>query len=289
MRTTGFRLGSAAVCLCVCMVSAPPAQAADKDMIELQRQMAALNERVNNVQALLNTLQSTMAEKLGGQATLLQQALEGVNQIHAANVAAAKTLSDALSQQQQKIEAPVAALNARLDQIVQTTSTTQESITEMNSRLGKMEQRLVDMENLMHVLQAPAPQVPGGPPAGVTAQGLFQDATRDQLSGKTDLAMEEFQNYLKYFGDTESAAGAQFHIGEMLLQQGKPDQAVQAFDMVAGQFPMSAKAPDALYQKAQALKQQNRRTQAAQVLNQLVRQYPDSDAAAKAKADLAHK
>jgi len=289
MQYTGIGFSGALAWLCLAGMPAA-APAADKDLIELQRQVAILADHVNNLQTSFTTMQAGMSEKLGAQAALVQQTLDGVNQIHAANAAAAKTLADTLIEQDQKISAPIAALNARIDQMTQAFSAAQENIADMSSRLGKLEQRMVDMENLMKVLQAgppQAPQTPGGPPAGVTAQGLFQDASRDQLSGKDDLALQEFNDYLKYFGDTESAAAAQFHIGEILLKLGKTDQAVQSFDMVAGQYPMTGKAPDALYLKAQALRKQGQRTQANQVLNQLVRQYPDSDAAAQAKADLA--
>ena len=147
------------------------------------------------------------------------------------------------------------------------------------------------MENAVKVIQAPpapppAPQEPGGPPTGVTAQGLFQGATPDQLSGNSDLALQEYRDYLKYFGGTEMAAASQFHIGEILLDQGKLDDAIQAFDTVVNQYPTSTKAPDALYLKSQALKKEGKRSLALQALNQLVRQYPDSDAANHAKTEL---
>jgi tol-pal system protein YbgF len=288
MRLTGIRFACALAGFCASIVGAPAAaRAADKGLIELQRQVANLSDRFNTLQAAFNTTQSNTSEKLGAEAALLQQTLDGVNQIRAANAVAAKTLADSLNQQEQKVAMPVAALNARIDQLIQTVSTTQENMADLSSRMGKMEQRLADIENLVKVLQVQPAQTPGGPPPGVTAQGLSQDAARDQLSGKYDLALQEYTDYLKYFGDTEAAASAQFHIGEILALQGKTDQAIQAFDLAAGQYPMSGKAPEALYAKAQALKKAGKKVEATKVLNQLVRQYPDSDAAANAKADLA--
>ena len=150
--------------------------------------------------------------------------------MQAANAAAAKAIADSLSQQEQKVAVPIAGMNARIDQLIQTMSAAQENIGDMNSRLSKLEQRMIDMENLIKVLQSPqpqAPQTPGGPPAGMTAQGLSQDAQRDMLSGKLDLALQEYTDYLKYFGDTEAAAGAQFQIGEIQLKQGNLDQAIR--------------------------------------------------------------
>lgn len=292
MSCTWFRFSGALAWVCALVLGSPAtALAADKDIVELQREVAIITEQVNNLQTTLNSLQSTVNEKLGAHGALLQQALDRVNQIHTENVVLAKTVADQFSQQEQKAAPPLAALNAKLDQIISEFSATQDNISDMNSHLGRLEQRIVDLANAVKVLQAapPPPSVPqaaGGPPPGVTAQGLFQDASRDRLSGNSDLALQEYRDYLKYFGDTETAASAQFHIGEILLEQGKLDDAIQAFDTVASQYPKSGKAPDALYMKAQALQQRSKRFLAAQVLSQLIRLYPDSDAANRAKAEL---
>ena len=285
MTSIRFRVPAALASACVWMAVAPAvASAADRDIVELQRQMALIGEQVNNLQTLLNSLQTNTNQKLGAQGALVQQTLDVVNQIHTQDALAVKALGDQLSQQGQKTTAPLADLNAKLDQVITQFSTTQENINDLNSRLGRLEQRMVDLQNAVKTVQPPPG--PQGLPPGTTAQGLFQNASGDQLSGKYDLALQEYRDYLKYFGDTETAASAQFHIGEILLAQGNADDAVAAFDTVAGDYPRSAKAPDALYLKAQALKKAGKRTQASQVLNLLVRLYPDSDAAGRAKAEL---
>jgi tol-pal system protein YbgF len=268
------------------------AAAADRDIVELQRDVALVGDQVKTLQTTINNLQSTVNDKLGAHGALIQQTLDGVNQIHTENAVRANTITDQLQQQQQKLTAPVASLNAKLDQLISQVSASQDNLSDLSSRLGRLEQRLVDLDNAVKVLQAPPappppnPQAPGGPPAGMTAQGLFQNATRDQLSGNSDLALQEYQVYLKYFGDTETAGSAQFHIGEILFNQGNLDDAIMAFDNVVEQYPKTSKAPDALYMKAQALRKEGKRTAAIQVLNQLVRQYPDSDVANNAKAEL---
>ncbi len=291
--STGVRFSGALVWLCASVLGSPAAaSAADKDVIELQRQVAVLADQLRTLQTALTTWQSAVDQKLGAQGALLQQALDTVTQIRADNAVATKTMAGQLSQEEQKVAVPVAALNAKIDQMIASFSAAQENIGDMNSRLGRLEQQLVDLANVVKVLQAgppppPGSQTAGGPPPGVTAQGLYQNATNDQVSGKLDLALQEYSDYLKFFGDTETAAGAQFHIGEIMLQQGNTDHAIQAFDTVATQYPQSAKAPDALYLKAQALKKEGQRAQSTQVLRDLVRLYPDSDAAGRAKTDLA--
>jgi tol-pal system protein YbgF len=273
------------------LLSTPRAFAADKDIVELQRDVALVGEQLKNVQTTVNNLQTTVNEKMGAMGVLMQQTLDRANQIHLEGAASVKSLGDQLRQQEQQIAAPLASSSAKLDQVATQISAIQDNIADLSSRLGRQEQRLVDLENAVKVLQAPPappppnPQ-PGAPPPGTSALGLFQDAQRDQLAGHSDLALQEYRDYLKYFGDTETAATAQFQIGEMLLNQGDFDDAIQAFDTVIVQNPKSRRAPDALYLKAQALQKQGNRAAAMKALNQLIRQYPDSEAAAAAKTEL---
>ena len=287
--TAGFR-GPLVWVLAVSMCVPLAASAADKEIVELQRDVALVGDQVKTLQDAINRLQTTVSEKLGAQGALTQQILDRANQIQTENAGMAKTVTDQLGQQEQKLAAPLASVNAKLDQVISQVSTTQDNLADLTSRLGRLEQRIVDLDNAVKVLQAPPAPPPaatqGGPPPGVTAQGLFQNATGDQLSGKSDLALQEYRDYLKYFGDTETAANAQFHIGEILLSGGNVEDAIQAFDTVADQYPKSSKAPDALYLKAQALQKEGNRSQAVQVLNKLIRQYPDSDAAQNAKSEL---
>lgn len=292
MNLLNVRVSLAVACLLVFFSGVAPALAADKEIVELQRQVASVTDQLNTLQSAITNLQSGLSEKLGAQSAILQQTLDRINQVHTENAVGAKTVTDQIGQQDQRVAATVAALNAKIDQMLSQFSAAQDNISDMNSRMGRLEQKIVDLSNAVKVLQAgPAPpptgpQAAGGPPPGVTAEGLFQDASRDQLSGKSGLALQEYNDYLKYFGDLEMAASAQFHIGEILLGEGNVDDAIAAFDAVATQYPKSSKAPDALYTKAEALQKQGKRPQATQVLNQLIRLYPDSDAAGRAKEEL---
>jgi tol-pal system protein YbgF len=319
------------------------ASAADKDVIELQREIASLSDQVHNLQIALSMLQSSFDQKLGSQGTLAQQTLDGVNQIRADNAVESKTVFGQLSQQEQKISIPVAALNTKIDQLVVSFSAAQENIRDMNSRMGRLEQQLIDLSNAVKALQTPASGLSSGagsglgsntsfgsgsttssglgsntssslgsgaglggpgsglgsgsgsgigttprtPPPGVTAEGLYQNAVRDELSGKTDLALQEYTQYLQYFGDTDKAANAQYQIGEIQIHQGNTDEAINAFDTVVSHYPNSTHAPDALYEKAQALKKEGQAATASQVLRRLMLLYPESDAAGRARADLA--
>src|SRR5207302_3492427 len=99
-----------------------------------------------------------------------------------------------------------------------------ENVADLSGRLAKLDSKLTDISNAIRTLQAPpaapppAPGAPGnpaaqGPPPGVSAESLFQNAFRDYSSGKDELAMDEFNQYLKYFPQTAEAPTAQYYIG----------------------------------------------------------------------------
>ena len=53
---------------------------------------------------------------------------------------------------------------------------------------------------------------------------------RDKSAGNADLAIEQFQNYLKWFGSTDLAPNAQYYIGEIKYLRGDLDGALMAFE-----------------------------------------------------------
>lgn len=261
-----------------------PALAANKDIVQLQREVALLEDRVR-------MLQRSMDERMGSILALVRQTLDRVNLAHTENAVMHNTVTERLRRMEQSVSLPVATLSTKLDQAASDSLALRESLAETDARLKRMEQKLVDVENAVRIMQAPplppsASGAMGGPPAGVTAQGLFQAATKDQLAGNYDLALQEFQEYLRYFRNTELAASSQFHIGEIAYMKGDWKSAQRSLGIVIQQYPKSGVAPDALYLKAKALLKQGRRSEAIQQLNKLVRSYRNSDAAIRAQSDL---
>ena len=95
-----------------------------------------------------------------------------MNQNHTEDAVAAKTAADQLEQQ---VAAPMADLKAKLDQVISGFSATQNNIRDMNSRLGRLEQRTVDLANLVQG------------PAGSSAVA-FRPASRGRASPRSERA-----------------------------------------------------------------------------------------------------
>ena len=142
-------------------------------------------------------------------------------------------------------------------------------------------------------LQAPAPPPPAtstqGGGAGsasdvptVSAADLYANANRDRSSNKYDIALQEFQDYLRWYGNTELAPNAQYYIGAIHYNQGAFDLAVNDFDAVLERYSENNKTPDALYQKGLALQKMGRLTDGANEFAELIKRYPKNDLAARA-------
>jgi tol-pal system protein YbgF len=273
---------------------APLTFGASKEIVELQRDVAMLQDQVRNVQKSLD-------EKVTTIQTLVQQTLESVNNTNRTMAVMQDRFNDAMKQQQQQVSGPVLTVTQKLDQMSEDFRAVRESVLDMNTRMGKLDAKMADLQNLINTIKAPAPPPPGatspagglgapeaqaGPPPGLSAETAYTNAYRDYLGGKYDLAMPEFNDYLKYFSNTQFASNVQFYIGDIYFKKQDYTNALQAFDNVLERFPDGNKTADAHYMKGMALMQLSRNDSAAREFRDVYTSYPDTDLAAKAKARL---
>ena len=109
---------------------------------------------------------------------------------------------------------------------------------------------------------------------------------RDITSGKYDLARQEFQDYLKYYGDTDLASNAQFYLGEIAYSQKHYDQAVTEFDKVLSNYPKSFKLAPAHLKKGMALIELGQKTAGVRELRDVVKRFPGTEEERRARAKL---
>jgi len=274
---------------------APLSFGANKDIQELQRDLAMVQDQVRN-------LQSSVDQKVSALQTLVQQTLDSVNRTNTAVAVMENRFNDGLKQQQQSVSGPVLAVTQKLDQMSEDFRAVRESVLDMNTRMGKLDAKMADLQNLINTIRTPPPPPPPAtgasptdgqtpPPAAVVVPPLSADVTytnasRDYLGGKYDLAMQEFNDYLKYYGKTQFAPNAQFYIGMIYLNKQDYTSALQAFDAVLEQYSDNAKTPDAHYEKGMCLLGLGKNDAAAREFRDVYNRYPDADVAAKAKARL---
>lgn len=256
-----------------------------QEVRELQRDVAVLQDQVRSLERNFN-------EKVGSITTLLQQAIDSINKLNT-NMA---VLDSALRDREKNLAAPVSAVGVKVDQMSNEFQFLRTTVEDLNGRMGKLERQLVDMNNTLKVIQAPPAPPPGAsagpgmasgaPPAGISADALYANAMRDKDSGNYDLALEGFQNYLKFFGNTDSAPNAQYYIGEINFLRKQYDDALAAFDAVLERYPENNKTLDALYMKGRTLVLMGQKTAGAEEFQEVVARAPRSALAQKAREEL---
>lgn len=288
----------------------PFAFGASKEIMELQRDVALLQDQVRN-------LQSTLDQKVAAIQALTQQTLDSVNRTNTAVAVMENRFNDTMKQQEQSLNGPVANVGQKLDQMSEDFRAVRESVLDMNSRMSKLDAKIADLENLINTVRAPAAAPPPAtgttpaqgdanwtpasgptaiapspgtpaPPQGLQAGTLYTSAYSDQLAGKYDIAFQEFTDYLKYFGNTDLAPNAQYYIADIYYRKADYSNALTAFDAVLERFQENPKTPDARYMKAMCLMKLGKNDSAAREFRDVYTRYSSEhpDIAAKAKAQL---
>jgi tol-pal system protein YbgF len=267
---------------CVLVVALTPASAVDKTIQELMRDVGLLQDQVRQ-------LQQSQTASLAALQTLMQQALDAANRADRDVAVIQSGFQQSGNQLKDQVVAPVVGLSTRMDQVSGDVRTLQQAVADLTSSMSKMSAQLSDINNAIKVLSAPPPppQQTGstGMPGAIGAASntpamsqtdLYNAATADYNSGKFELAAQEFQDFLKYYGNTDLAPAAQYWVGQIYYSNKKYDDALQAFDAVLTKYPENAKTRDAKYYKGMSLVALRKLTAAHSIFADMEKTYPPS-------------
>ena len=84
---------------------------------------------------------------------------------------------------------------------------------------------------------------------------MLDSAKSDYFAGQFSLAISGFEALLRTFPRSESAAEAQFYIGETYYQQNKWREAIDAYGLVLQNHRTSGTVPDAYFKRGRAYAQ----------------------------------
>ena len=268
------------------ILALPLAFGQKREIVELQRDVATLQDQVR-------TLQRSFDEKMGQVTTLVQSSVDSANNVGKAVAVLEARVNDRQQALAKEVSVPVASVGAKVDQMSTEFQGVRESMTDLLSRMSKLEQKIVDLNNAVRTIQAPALPPPGTSssttPSGappMAADILYDHAYRDKMGGKPDLALQGFRSYLQYYAETDRAPAAQFWIGQIYYDQADYDNALKNFDVVLEKYPENEKTADAMYMKGQIFFKQNKRNLAAEEFRNVYGQFPKSEAGVKACATL---
>jgi len=261
--------------MALALLLAPAAFGANKDMVQLQTQVQALQDQ-------LSRLQQSNDERFGAMRSLIEQNTDTVNRV-------ANSL-DAISH---SLQTSTADQGGKVDQVSAQVQSLHDAVDELKARLAKVSKQLDDMaaaqQNLQAAPQGQPGQNPQLPPQGAQAPPpdvLYNNALSDYNGAKYNLASQEFADYVKYYGNTDLAGNAQYYIADIEYKQGNYKQAVQDYDKVIEQYPSGNKASAAQLKKAYAFLNLNQRDAGVRELRALIARYPKSLEAQQARERL---
>lgn len=264
-----------------------PAEAVAREIIELQRDVTALLQGQKDLGTQITQDHTVMK-------TLVEQSADSVAK-----------LGSTMGSLQKSVQDVQANSGARLDTMSTQVQGLSDNLEEIKSRLGKLNQQLVDLQNSVQSMDAklsgtqpgavapgtsaapPQPQpmatAPASPsytPAAASvpsADKLYSNALSDITSGKYDLARQEFQDYLKHYGETVLAPNAQFYLGEIAFRQKDYQQAISNYDRVITQYPKNFKLASAHLRKGMALLALGQKAQGVRELREVIGRYPGTE------------
>ena len=278
-----------------------PVGAVAREIIELQ---TGVTQLIQGQQAL----QMAITQDSAVQRTLIEQSMDSVNK-----------LSNSMAAVQKNTQDLSATSGARLDTMGTQVQGLSDNVADLQARLGKLDQKLTDIQNTLQNVDskiaspgsAPppattysspgpgpgpgpssaAPPTGGAPPMSssappASADVLYSNGLRDINGKHYDLATQEFQDYLRYYSDTDLASNAQFYLGEIAFMQSQYQQALDAYNKVIENFPKSFKLASARMRKGYCLAELGQKAAAIRELRTVVRQYPGTDEAKRSAAKL---
>ncbi|MGB6429897.1 MAG: tol-pal system protein YbgF [Candidatus Acidiferrales bacterium] len=285
------------------LFSPAPAEAVAREIIELQQ---SVTQVLTNQQAL----QTQMTQNAAVEKTLLDQVTSTINSFNSSIATLQKSVEDLQANSGSSLSTMGTQVQGLAD-----------NVADLQARIGKLDQKLADAQNTLQSIDArlaggappttTEPGAPGAPPAdsapgsapptssepgtappaamapgAPSADVLYSNGLRDLTGRQYQLATQEFQDYLKYYGGTDLASNAQFYLGEIAYSQGKFQDAVNAYSKVIENYPKSFKLAPAHLKKGLALIELNQKTNAERELRAVVRLFPGTDEERRARAKL---
>src|ERR1035437_6213568 len=140
----------------VCLLLAVPvlAPAASKEIQELQRDVALLQQQIKD-------LQRSQDEKFAAVIELARQSIEAANRASTGVAVITSTVEKNLRDQTAQIATPVQGLSTRLNEMGGELRTVSQAVSDLTALMNRLQAQLTDINNAIKVNQQP----PAAPPA----------------------------------------------------------------------------------------------------------------------------
>ncbi len=258
-------------------VGTSPALGQKKDTLLLMRQLDTLQQMILNMQKTLDTQTAVLR-------TLIEQANDNVS-----------SMKIEMAELKKASQQNLASSDARFDSMTTQIQTLSESLEEAKARIARLSEQMTQTQNIIQTLHAPPLQTEEGTPGAAPAAGdtrpaptvpdaqtLYKSGLSYYNGGQYQLAVQAFQEYLQYYGDTDLAANAQFYIGECYYSQRHYSRAIDEYNKCLDRYPTGNKLAAAQLKKGYALLALDQKQAGVRELRSLIDRRPSSQ-----EADLA--
>lgn len=306
-----FRSVPATIALAAILFTTPtPAFAANKDMIELQTQVRALQDAVAR-------LQQSNDERMGVMRDLIQQTTDAVNKM----AVTMDTVQRQMHAQSESTGKNVETLSGQMQSL-------NDSLDELKARLGRIEKNIGDVQSQQQSISAkldnggggmasggapmtdngapapsgnlPAPVVRNGKPSAAVpaaaslptspsappVEDLYRTAFSDFNGAKYTLASGEFNDVIKFYPDSNLAGNSYFYLGEIEYKAGRFASAAKNYDKVMEQYPGNSKTAVSQLRKGESLLGMKQTDAGVRELRSLIQRYPNTQEATAARSKL---
>jgi tol-pal system protein YbgF len=248
-----------------------PAYGASKEIIELQTQ-------VEQLQHQMTQMKQSFDERMGVMKNLLEQNTDVTNKV----TIAINGLQASINKQQQdrsgqgdQLSGQIQALNDTMDELKVRLTKLSKQLEDMQAAQQSMAaQQSQAQQQAQAIAQAPAPDV------------LYNNALRDYNGAKNDLAIQEFNDYIKFYPNTDLAGNAYFYLAEIQFKAGDYQKAIANYDLVVQNFPSGNKAAAAQLKKGFAFLELGKEDEGTQELKHVIQRYPRTNEATQARERL---
>lgn len=254
-------------------LATPSAWGVSKEIIQLQTQVQALQDQMTH-------MQQSFDERMGVMKNLMDQNTDSMNKV-----------SGAIQSLQSSLEKLQNDNGGKVDQLSGQIQALNDSLDELKARLSKVSKQLEDLQAAQQnqaaanaAQQAQQQALASAPPPDV----LYNNALRDYNANKSDLAKQEFSDYVKFYPTTDLAGNSYFYLAEIEFKQGDYQGAIKNYDEVLQNFPTGNKAASADLKKGFALIELGQKDDGIAELRHVIQRYPKSNEALQAR-DRLHK
>ncbi len=255
MRTKCFLAGLLLV------LAVGPVYPQNKDLLQLQRDMIELQQRVKQIQTSVDQNSAVMrglVEKIADQVNTLAGGMQRIAQ----TADSLKTENEATAREMRTI---LTGLNTTIGELKDGISSVQNQVVSVSREITTIKTTEV-------------------PLAG--ANDLWRSAYVDYSAGNWDLAIGGLQEFLSKYPDHARAPDAHLFLGDALASQKKFEMAVTEYDIVLQKYSESDKSRSALLKKGLALADANQPQQAIATLTEVVKRFPGTSEANTAQQRL---